>query len=54
MPKHQGVFDRMKPARILLDDPPEWREPGFHMVLPTAHRTHATLRTMPMYRLGDC
>lgn len=29
MPKQRGAFDRMKPATILLDDPVEWREPGF-------------------------
>jgi len=27
MPKHRGVFDRMKPATISLDDSVEWRSP---------------------------
>lgn len=38
MPKHRGGSDRMAPARILLDDPAKWREPGFTQSCPLLFR----------------
>lgn len=47
MPKHRGMFDNMKPARISLDNPEEWRETDFMQSSPLLIRH--TLSSAPKH-----